>query len=352
MSKNLANPPRHILVVRTDRIGDVLLTLPTVSALRSTFPNSSVSFLARSYTADLVEGFDGVTNVVRCDEQGAEKSVFTLARELRKLSIDAAVVAYPRPNIALALWLVRISIRIGTGYRWYSFLFNRRVYEHRKTVEKHESQYNLSLLRPLGIEVKEPEFPRLVVAQAEKQSAREMWNQLGLRSQKPLAILHPGSRGSARDWNVERFVELALELRNRYFQVVMTGGTGEEALVKEAAQRANAISVAGSMSLKQLAAFIQTASVFVSNSTGPLHIAAAVGVPVVGFFPPVPVMSAKRWGPLTNRKQIFVPSTEKCEVCKGGPCRSNMCMNQIQVQEVAEAVEILVAEYKGAVHAS
>ncbi|MBI5463734.1 MAG: lipopolysaccharide heptosyltransferase II [Ignavibacteriales bacterium] len=337
---------RHILVVRTDKIGDVVLTLPLLSALSKALPQSRIDALVQSHTQELVEGAEGVSGVLSYDEKGRMKPLRSMWRELRRQKFDAAVVAYPRARVALLLWLAGIPVRVGSGYRWYSFLFNRRVYEHRKTAERHEAEYNVSLISGLGFEAGPMTPPRIQLSGDEKAEARKLWTQLGLRSQKPLAILHPGSCGSARDWKPERFVELATSLRERFFQVVMTGSGSEREFIERLAKESGALVLAGSLTLRSLAAFIETASVFVSNSTGPLHMAAAVGTPVVAFYPPVKAMSPARWGPLAERKRIFVPSPEKCPLCKGGACRSNVCMDQIEVPNVVEAIQTLLAERK------
>ena len=162
-----------------------------------------------------------------------------------------------------------------------------------------------------------------------------------------LILLHPGSGGSARDWKPENFSLLASKLKKRGFYVVITGGKAEIELVHSVAQNAGegVKSFVSNLSLKEFAAFIQTAKLFVANSTGPLHIAAAVGTPVVGFFAPVHVMSPKRWGPLTNKKAIFVPDPMQCPRCKGGKCQGNDCMEQITVEQVLEAAVKLVTGY-------
>ena len=327
---------QNILVVRTDHIGDVILTLPTVEALKLNFPNAHVAMLLNSYTASLAEG---IADVLYYNREEAPKPFFEMLAELRRAQFDTAVVAFPRFRIALLLWLAGIPVRIGTGYRWYSFLFNRRIFEHRKTVEKHEAEYNLSLLGGLGCTILSTPEAKIVISEQERIKASDIRKSIGILDADRLILLHPGSGGSARDWKPENFSRLASELKKRGFYVVITGGKAEIELVHSVARNAGegVKSFVSNLSLKEFAAFIQTAKLFVANSTGPLHIAAAVGTPVVGFFAPVHVMSPKRWGPLTNKKAIFVPDPVQCPRCKGGECQGNQCMEQITVQQVLEA---------------
>jgi heptosyltransferase III len=332
---------QKILVVRTDRIGDVILTLPTVESLKTNFPKAHVAMLVRSYTGGLA---DGIAEVLLYDRDGEVKGFFEMLSEIRRARFDAVIVAYPRFRIALLLWFARVPLRVGTGFRWYSFLFNKKVFEHRKTVEKHESEYNLSLAKMLGCRIPDKFVSRLAISEQEKQKAQEIRLSLGIKASDKLVLLHPGSGGSARDWKPENFALLALELSKQGYCVVITGGTGEAELVNYVAKVSGgkAKPFVSNVCLKEFAAFIQTARLFVANSTGPLHIAAAVGVPVIGFYPPVHVMSPKRWGPLTDKKMIFVPDPAQCPRCKGGDCQGNDCMEQIKVDQVIEAVERLI----------
>jgi heptosyltransferase III len=336
----------RVLIVRTDRIGDVILTLPMISALHSSFPSASLAILLQSYTKNLAEGQDGLSSIIVEDSQGKKKNFFSLLTELRTYKFDAAFAVYPRFRIALLLRLAGIPLRIGTAFRWYSFLFNRKVYEHRKTVEKHEAEYNLSMLKELGCKVPGKIEPMLVITQKEKEKAASIRAHLGLEYSDRVVLLHPGSGGSAREWKPENFASLASMIARKKFRVFITGTESERDLIDHIVRLSQGAArpFISSLSLKEYGAFIQTASVFAANSTGPLHIASAVGTPVVGFYPPVKVMSAKRWGPLGEKKIIFTPDPALCSQCAGGPCRGNACMDQITVEQAAEAVLKLTGE--------
>jgi heptosyltransferase-2 len=326
----------NILVVRTDRIGDVILTLPTIQALKLNFPNAHIAVLLSSYTAGLVEG---IADVLIYNKEAEPKPFFEMLTELRRAQFDAAVIAYPRFRIALLVWLAGIPVRVGTGYRWYSFLFNKKIFEHRKTIEKHEAEYNLSLLKGLGCDVSSKPEVKIKISEKERRTASDILQSMGISFYDRLVLLHPGSGGSAREWKPENFATLAADLKKKGYDVVITGGKTETELVQRVAQNAGegVRSLVSTLKLKEFAALIQTAKLFIANSTGPLHIAAAVGTPVIGFFAPVRVMSPKRWGPLTDQKKIFVPDPAQCSRCKGDECQGNDCMEQITVEQVLEA---------------
>jgi len=297
--------------------------------------------LVSSYTSTLVEDR---ADILLYSRDGKPRPFIEMLKEIQNTHFDAVMIASPRLRISLLVWLSGIPVRIGTGYRWYSFLFNKKIYEHRKTAEKHEAEYNLSLLKGLGHTVSLKPEAKISISQQEKKTASDVRQSLEISDSDRLVLLHPGSGSSARDWKPERFAQLAVELTKLGYQVVITGGKTEEALVHRVAHEAeNGVKpFISTLNLKEFAAFIQTAKLFVANSTGPLHIAAAVGTPVIGFYPPVRVMSPKRWGPLTDKKAIFIPDPVRCPRCKGGECQGNDCMDQITVRQVLEAAAKLI----------
>lgn len=334
---------RRILLVRTDRIGDVILTLPVVDLIRKAWPEARVTFLVREYTQELVRHTPGVDAVILADRNGHPRPHAELLADIRAGRFDVAVHVYPRPRSAWLAWRAGIPIRVGTAYRWYSFLFNRRARDHRRSGHRHEAVYNARLLLPLGIEVPEAVRPRLTPSAEHAAAAHRVAESLGLQAGDRPSILHPGSGGSSRDWPAHRFGDLARELAPRG-PVVVTGSSHEARLVDDVVARSGGTARActGRLSLMELAAFIQRGAVFVSNSTGPLHIAAAVGTPVVGFYPPIAAASVSRWGPLSDRAVTFTPDIARCPRCQGDVCVGNLCMEQIGVEQVVRAIESLL----------
>jgi len=326
----------NILVCRTDKIGDLVLTLPVANALRDNFPNANITFLVSKYASEIVQGHKAINDVMIYEP---EISVFELAKEIRKRKFDLAIVVFPVFKIALALWIARVPIRVGTGYRIYSLLFNERVYEHRKYAQKHEVEYNLNLIKKIGAEVKEIEFD-LFIPDSAFEKVKNILSKHGL-SEKNFIIVHPGSKGSARDLKPERFKELVKILSQEGFKIVLTGSDKEKELTSfVAGDFKNVYNFSGLFNLKELSALIKLSSLFISNSTGPLHIASAIGTPVIGFYPPIKVMSPKRWGPYISEKLIFTPSLPfECQKCIGEKCKFFDCMDLINLNEVAKSIK-------------
>ena len=346
----MQHPVKRILLVRTDRLGDVILTLPLLSFLRSTHPQAVLFMLLRHYTGEIVEGNNSVDHLLWYDEAGKEIPFPDMLAKIRRERFDAVVVVHPTFRLSLLMWLARIPLRIGTGYRYYSFLFNRRVFEHRKDAKRHELEYNLQLLRPLGFDppasLEHPEFG-IEVQPKDLTSLGLALKHAGVRRSHNLVVVHPCSGGSAREWPLGNFGALGgLLADKRRMSVVVTGSRGEESAAQGVVRGTGgkAISLCGVLSLKELAALIQSARLFISNSTGPLHLAVAVGTPVLAFYSQITPMSARRWGPYTGRRRVLVPDRPaECRECtgrRGEPCP---CMESITVQQAYAAASDLLA---------
>ena len=205
---------KNILVVRTDRIGDVILTLPMLSVLHRNFPSARIAIMVRPYTKELVERHPAVSDVLLLKDN-AERSFFRMVRQLREKKFDIAILPYPRFTLALMFFLAGIPVRVGTGYRWYSFFFNRKIYEHRKIAQKHEAEYNLNLLTALGIDIGgKPDFT-FSCSPESTEKVNAILSSDGLREHQ-FAILHAGSGGSARDWPLEIFARLGDALQTEF----------------------------------------------------------------------------------------------------------------------------------------
>ena len=332
------------MLVRTDRLGDVILTLPMLPPLRSCFPDAFIAMLLNRYTGEIVEGNPYADELLWYDD-GRELIPFReMLQTVRAKSFDAVIIVHPTPRLAWLMFRSGISLRIGTGYRYYSFLFNRKVYEHRKDAKRHELEYNLNLLHQLDCPLPQsqwrPEF-YIDIPMETQHYIEGLLQSFGVDLKNKIVIIHPGSGGSAREWPLENFGMLAGKLtKERNVQIIVTGSEGEKAQVEEVVKctQGNAIALAGKLRLKELAALIRSASLFVSNSTGPLHIAVAVGTPVVGLYPQITAMGPQRWGPYTDVKRVLVPEMAvDCTECSGNKGELCACMASITVEQVYEA---------------
>ncbi len=332
----MSNQFKNILIVRTDRIGDVVLSLPLAKIIKEKYPDAKITFLVREYTKALAVNNKFVDDVITLKETSSGIPLFENIKEIRSKNFDTAIVVYPTFKISLIIFLSGIKTRIGSGYRLYSFLFNKKVFEHRKDAVKHELEYNLSLLKTIGIEntggINNVSFD-LDVNNNSLLKVEDVLNSIGLTDNEKFIIIHPGSGGSAVDLPVEKFRELIGLLTDKKVKVVLTGSENEFNICNKLKLNDFVFNLAGKFNLDELIALIEKSSLLVANSTGPLHIAAALGKFTFGFYPKVKVCSAQRWGPYTDKKFIYEPELE-CSDCTVEQCAKLNCMNTINIRTV------------------
>jgi ADP-heptose:LPS heptosyltransferase len=337
----------HYCIFRTDRIGDLILTLPMAEALRQHDSDARVTFVVQEYTRSLAGLSPFVDDILSIPARDIERGINDFASILRAKRFDAAFFAYPRPGIAIAARRAGIPIRVGIAYRWYSMLFTHRRKEHRNPSLLHERDYNLRLLESAGISSPADLRPRLEIPEALRTTAGELLTAAGLAPDRPFVVLHPGSGGSARDWPVERFAALARGLHEADddLHILVTGTPTEAALVRDVVTHGGAkvSALPAPVELSQLAAVMAEARLCVANSTGPLHLAAAVDTPVLGLYPFERVCHPRRWGPLGRRGIVLTPQQDPhCGDCASGACALHDDMTRISVAEATEAARTLI----------
>lgn len=319
----------NILIVRPDGIGDVLLSLPVATQLRQLMPGVRIGFLVSPVVAPLLEHHPDVDYVrtVRFTDS------LRVLRQAFAGGVDAAVFLKPFRTLMWAAWLARVPIRVATGYRWYSPLANRLVYEHRSEFSEHESQYNVAMLTALGLRPKPVHPPILVVSGAEREAGAQRWAALP----NPRVVIHPGGM-SARRWRPAHYRDLAIELVRRGYGVILTGSEAErveflETLSSGELPPSGLHNVMGLLSIRELSAVIANAHVVISGATGPAHIAAALGIPTVSVFDPRRNNSPVRWKPL-GKGVLLRPDVPTCDKCLGELCPYWDCLDRLTVAKV------------------
>jgi heptosyltransferase-2 len=331
----------HILLVRPDGIGDQILSLPVASALRRLMPEARLTFLSSAYAAPLMQDHPDLDAVLTL----GGKETFAELVALFRRRFDAAIFLKPFRRLMAAAFVARVPLRVATGYRWYSLLANRRVYEHRSDFASHEAQYNLGLLRGLGLEPGHPHRPRLSVSETERREAEDRLRALPA----PRVVVHPGGF-SSRQWKLEHYRELVDRLVEGGLGVVLTGSAAEGGRFRETSGRRGAqtgpwLDLMGRLGLRQLLAVIAASRALVSGSTGPAHMAAALGVPTVSLFDPRRNQLPVRWQPL-GEGVVLRPDVPTCERCVYEACPYWDCLDRITVAEVSERVAQVMARPK------
>ncbi|MFC2150515.1 glycosyltransferase family 9 protein [Calditrichota bacterium] len=324
-------PSSNILILRNDRLGDVILTLPVVPALHKRHPDARIHFLTSHAVAPLLHQIDGIDKVIPSEADDA-RSVIS---ELKSLQIDSAYCLRPTYANAIALKRANIPHQVGTSRRWYSYLFNKRVNVSRKFSGSHEADLNL-ITCGFDKDVSEYPFPKVRQSDDVIRNTKELLLKEKLVPDQKYFIVHPGSGGSARDWSVNYFRDFAIGFsKQTNWQCVVTGSVSEVKKVSAVAGE-KFVNLAGKTDLLTLTALLGQARFAISNSTGPLHLAHLLGTKVLGLYPPVPNCTPDRWGPYRAPESAMMPNLPMCSQCT--PSKSSLCtcMEQLTVEEVLD----------------
>lgn len=298
----------RILVSRTDRLGDMVLTLPLCALLKRRL-GAHVVVLGRRYTRPVLEASADVDGVLEWD--AVEDAGFAAQRAmLAEARADAILHVFPRPAIARAAFAAGIPLRIGSSHRWYHWWPVCNALEHfsRRSSPLHEAQLNVRLARRLlGDEV--PTLEALAtLAKLTPRVALPAPVAARLDRARATIVLHPGSSGSAREWPLDRWSALAASVDRTRAQLVVTGSPAEGDALREwiGSLPPDVVDLTGRLSLAELIALLARVEGLVAASTGPLHVAAAVGARALGLFPSTPPIHPGRWAPLGPRAEVLV----------------------------------------------
>lgn len=335
--------------MRNDRIGDLVLATPAITALGKSLPESRIDLLCSSSAEVVVRGNPYLNEVLT--DRGAHDSsdLKELAELVRQRSYSCAVVLVNSFKNARLVRKAGIPFRVGPLVRWYApFYFNCVVRQRRSRAEKSEAAYNLELLAPLGVKADKLPPPLVIpTAEALSRAGEILASAFDPEADFPLLVVHPGMGGSALNWPQERWKELVgLLAKSGRYRVLVTGTEAETELAVRVCSAAAANSLVRTMtgmSLEDFIGLLSLASGVVAPSTGPLHLAAAVGVPVAaGIYSPVRVQHPRRWGPLGKGKsEVFLPDVDcpgKLE-CPGSRCELFPCMGRIRAQAVFDYLD-------------
>lgn len=331
--------PRRVLVVQTAFLGDLVLTQPLVEELARAFAPAAVDLLVKKPFADLARSFRGVGEVIPFDKRGEERGLRGILRQrgmLRARGYDLAIAAQGSIRTGLVLASAGIARRIGFADAAAAWLFHERVPNPQGPYPER--------LRALGLAAGAgpgPADPRLDVQDAARASVEKRLADAGIAPADAMVAINPGSVWGTKRWLPEGYGAVAAELRDRGFKVVLVGGREDAGVSAEVARHAKgaAIDLAGATSLPELVALCARARVFVSGDSGPMHIAAAVGTPVVAIFGPT--TPSLGFAPRIRAAEIVERSLE-CRPCDSHgpqvcPLGHFRCMREIAPADVLAA---------------
>ncbi|MCB9170598.1 MAG: glycosyltransferase family 9 protein [Flavobacteriales bacterium] len=334
----MARTPEHIILSRTDSIGDVMLTLPMAGLLKDRTPGVRITFIGRDYTRPVLEHCAHVDEVVTLDDLLRIDHAAAVER-LKDLNADVLVHVFPERHVARWAERAGIPLRIGTSHRWWHWTTcNRRVAFSRRNSDLHEAQLNIELLRPLGFH-RIPSVEELMGLHGFTPGPADDTVRSLLRAGRRHVVLHPGSRGSAVEWGLDRFAELIRMLDPDRHQVLLTGTAADAASYRPAlpVDLPHVTDTGGQLSLDQLIALIGACDALVAASTGPLHIAAAAGIRAIGLYAPQRPIHPGRWAPLGRDAHALVADTADPHSAVGPPRDSIRLISPEQVRRLIDA---------------
>lgn len=334
---------KRILVIRIDRIGDLVASLPILKVLKEIFPLATVSILVRRGNESLLNGFPYVDEVILY--RGFIKTVRYLRQKGFDLSIDL-LMDYPiKP--ALLAYFSKAKFVAGFDINLKGFLFNIKCKAPEE--KKRVSQHILDLAKVIaklsswqGI-AWDSFYPEIPISEQSKNYLRFFLKEKGFQEKDFLVGIHPGGYYPSQRWPVERFSELTNEIIQRYrVKVVVIGSQDEEALVEQMIgfMKEEVVKVVG-LALDKLASLISLMDLFIGNNSGPLHIACAVGTPTISTMGPTdPVL----WWP-SGTKHIVIRKELNCSPCNKAKCKKHYCMDRISIEEMLQAVSLQIKRH-------
>jgi heptosyltransferase-2 len=337
--------PRRILIIRPDRIGDVVLTTPLIRAVKQSFPGSFVGVMVNSVSGVLLKNDPHIDLLIMDDPNGKDAGRSGFWRQvalLRRHRFDTGLMPLPRERHAWMMFLAGIKRRIGVGGKIYQWLTATRTVSRNKYIPlRHEADYVMDLGRKIGV-TNDDITTELYLSAEEREQAKRMLIGHGFSMDRPIIGINPSSNNSVPNWTPDRYVQLCRALADRY-QLFINIGLNDpamEAAFKEFSPRH--IVYSGS-DLRELMAICSCLSLLVSSSTGTQHIAAALKVPTVTMFCPLPACSHQLWGSIGNKAEVIQPDEGYCQGrCPGDPKRCTF--DEISVQSVLSRIDAVMQQ--------
>lgn len=321
------NKPKRIIISRTDSIGDVVLTLPLCIELKKLFPFSEIVFLCKTYTSPVIAHFSPVDEIITLEY------LDSLNVKDRNHTLKADMIIHVFPNKKVAKWAfqAKIPTRIGTSHRWFHLIYcNQRIAFTRKNSPLHEAQLNLHLLKPLGLNII-PDFSEILDVSSNFKEIQE-----DEPKEMKYIVIHPLSQGSAVEYPISKYVDLAQHLAHLGFHVLITGTSSEGERIGPAFNLIEGVeNVCGKYSLTELIEVISKAYALVACSTGPLHIAGALNVKAIGLFSSRKPIHPGRWQPLGKHSKALVYDEACIKCASGAHCN---CIELIPIEEISKAI--------------
>lgn len=336
----LNNNVHRILIRSVNWVGDAVMSTPAIGAIRESFPQAEITLLANPMVSQLFSPHCWIDRVITFDRYGLHKGIrgrFRLAAELRKRHFDAAIILPNSFESALIPWMAGIPLRFGKSSDGRSFMLTERYCPDHQRPVGHEVDYYRDLVRHLGISG-QARVPHLTVTSAEDHEAAVLLAEQGAGADEFIIGINPGAAfGSAKRWYPDRFAQAAQRLAAEWSaKTVIFGGPGEMDIAGDIEQRlgSDCLNLAGKTTVRQLMALIKRCNFFITNDSGPMHIAAAFGVPLAAIFGSTDHTGTSPY----SERAVIVRKDMDCAPCKLRECPTDhRCMTAVTADDVVSA---------------
>ena len=334
---------KKIVIIRMDRIGDVILSTPAIKAVRDAYPDSKIAVIVRSYAREVVEGNPYIDEVITYDKSGKEKGLLGKIRfiaGLRNRRFDLAIVLHPKNSSHILTYLARIPERLGYD-RKMGFLLTKKVPHTKQYGLRHEIDYALDLLSYINIKSSDRSLYMPVSASSEEK-IRSLFDKNIISPSDQVITIHPAASCKSRRWPLERFAKISDVLAEKYgARIIIVSGPGDDKVMGDKVaglMKSKVVNLSGETSISDLASILRRSCLLISNDSGPVHISCAVGTPVISIFSRKDKgLSPERWGP-TGKRDIVLHKDPGCKICLAHNCKIGFkCLDMISVEEVLAA---------------
>ena len=323
----------RILLIRLSSLGDIVLTTPAIRAVRARFPDAYIAMLVAKQSAEILYENPHLNEIITFDRLAKHKDtgeMLRIIRLLRERKFTLAIDLQRKFRTEMLMYFSGATERVGKG-KFCSVRVSERG-------NKHATAHYFDLLHASGIPAEDQRL-ELFLSESERLDASQRFDTAGVNDGQLKVGFFPGAGWKLREWMPERFAGIGDKLVEHFnANILIFGGSKETGLVQTVANlmNARAISFAGNLQIRQLAACLEKCDLFLTNDTGPMHIAAAVGTPTVSLFGPG---NHIRFQPLGTQHQT-IRHAVPCSPCKQftDKCQDNICMKGIGVDEVWETL--------------
>lgn len=330
---------KRILMVRLDRIGDVLLSTPAIRAVRKAYPEAYLAFMVRPYARDVLEGNPDLDEVIVYDKAKGIRGSAAMIRLLRAKRFDLAIILHPTTRTHIVTYLSRIPERVGFDRKLGSVL-TKKIPHTKQHGLKHEIDYTLDVVRSLGIEPASRVLSMPLNSRSEANIER-LFLERGIDDSDTLVVINPGASCRSKRWLPRRFAAVADELSKvRGVKIILLAAPSDKEYADsvERVMENPCINLSGMTTVADLASILRRARLFISNDSGPVHISCAVGTPVIAIFGRADKgLSPIRWGP-SNLCDTVLHKDVGCVTCLAHNCSKGFkCLEAVTVDDVVDA---------------